>query len=329
LNEDFTNWQEWLVPRIEVEAEAVLRELKRTALEKLSYEHAARRAFEANLFKRWGRALNLLEVAMYVALEAGQMYNEEHRPTAAKETDCQFEVLTRLHARACALASEIYTLLLGGHATGAMARWRALHEVTVVALFIRRHGNATAERYLLHEIVESKRGKDDYEACYVRLGYDPLDMQLTEELESEYRALLHRFGREFGSQYGWAAEVSGVARPTFGGIEQAVGLDHMRAHYRMSSHGIHANPKGIMWNIGLLKGDRVLLAGPSNAGLADPGDCTLISLYQCTVALLTLRPTEDALVSLKVLDRIAKEGGEAFHAIHHEQLSEEGLQEND
>ena len=43
------------------------------------------------------------------------------------------EVQTRLHARACQIAREVLTLLYAGFAEGAMARWRALHELAVLS----------------------------------------------------------------------------------------------------------------------------------------------------------------------------------------------------
>ncbi len=80
----------------------------------------------------------------------------------AKEGDFVFDVVIRLHARACQIASEVLKLLKSGFADGAHARWRSLHEVAVVALFIHKHGNDVAEKYLLHDVVESYRAATQY-----------------------------------------------------------------------------------------------------------------------------------------------------------------------
>jgi hypothetical protein len=43
----------------------------------------------------------------------------------------------------------------GRHGDGAIARWRTLHEIAVIAMCVRDRGDAMAERYLLHSTVES------------------------------------------------------------------------------------------------------------------------------------------------------------------------------
>ena len=85
----------------------------------------------------------------------------------------------------------------------------------------------------------------------------------------------------------------------------------------MSSHGVHANPKGITFNIGVSGRGELLLAGPSNAGLADPGHSACISLSQVTTTLLTLRPDDfDGVTSAKALHHFVREAGEEFIAAH-------------
>ncbi|NJM53745.1 MAG: hypothetical protein HC846_10380 [Blastocatellia bacterium] len=69
-----------------------------------------------------------------------------------------FEVLLSLYARACLVSSEILVLLKAGFPDGSHARWRTLHEIAVVAMFIEKHGKEVAERYLLHEYVEDYKG---------------------------------------------------------------------------------------------------------------------------------------------------------------------------
>lgn len=81
----------------------------------------------------------------------------------------------------------------------------------------------------------------------------------------------------------------------------------------MASHNVHANPKGVLFKLGL-QGctDDILLAGPSNAGLADPGHLTAISLTQVTTTLLTTRPNLDRLVASRILLKLTDEIGETF-----------------
>jgi hypothetical protein len=112
------------------------------------------------------------------------------------------------------------------------------------------------------------------------------------------------------------AHALGMRRPNFRDIEKAARIDHLRAHYRMASHPVHANPKGVLFKLGLLRHEKeVLLTGPSSAGLADPGQCSAISLYQVTVTLGLLEPSLDNLVVLRILERLTDEAKEAFHEV--------------
>ncbi len=299
-------------------ATALTAELLRTAPQMLAQQRMDQFTFEERLFEHWGKALDLFQTTLVVAREAGESFNEQQRPRAAKEQDFMFEVLTRLHARACLTASEVGVLLRSGYADAAMSRWRTLHEITVVASFIKQHGGETAERYLLHEIVESCKAAEQYERYRERLGFDPLTPDELPRLRAQREGLRERFGEAFDRDYGWAAEALDGHSPNISEIEQAVGLDHMRPYYRMASYGVHSNPKGIKFSLGLGNhpSQMILLAGPSNAGLCDPGHATVISLTNCTVTLLTQIPTFDALVICQTLLELTEATGLAFLDAH-------------
>ena len=301
---------------VEKTSRLMLKRLKRNAPHMLKDRRGHRRAFETRLAKKWGRALDPLDMFREIALEAGEDFNNEFRPEAAATKDFVFEVLTRLHARACQIASEILTLLRSGHADGAHARWRSLHEIAVIGLFIKSHGNELAERYILHDAIESYRAASLYQEHYATLGDEPPSEEEVAGIRSAYESLKSRFGRDYVKEYGWAAAALGKERPTFMDIEKAVGLRHLRPYYKLASHNVHANPKGAFFKLGLLPDHKILLAGPSDLGLADPGHGTAISLAQITIALLTLRPNMDRLVICQVLLRLEDEIGNAFLAAH-------------
>ena len=312
-----------VVSSLEEAADALLAELKLKMPQMLIEEWKVQADFEERLYQRWQKGLDLFETILKISVEAGDTFNQKHRPQAAKENDLVFEVLTRLHARACLTASEVKVLLKSGHASGALARQRTLHELAVVAYFICEHGNEVAESYLLHEVVESKKAADQYEKYCIRLGYESLDPNEIADLRIQYDALCKRFGETFKTTYGWAAQALNKKQPTIEDVERAVQLDHMRPNYRMASHGIHPNPKGIAFDLGNIDPQKVMLAGPSNAGLADPGHATLISLLQCTAVLLGTRPDIETPIVLPVLNRLVDEAGQAFLEAHNLLISEE------
>lgn len=215
--------------------------------------------------------------------------------------DYVFEALGRLSARACRIAEEVLVLLKAGYGQGALARWRALHEVAIVADVIAEYGDECAERYFAHEGVESWRAMQEYQEHAAALGQEPYSDEEVESARQQYEALLERYGRSFAGPYGWAQEAVAAkdaryARRdvTFSALEASVGTPHMRPYYRMASHGVHANPKGVTWTPDLLPTDRalVLLTGPSPAGLADPGHSTLASLTRVTATRLASKRGE-------------------------------------
>lgn len=273
-------------------------------------------SFQRRLDRRWGVPLGLLRMLLTISREYGASVNQELRDASTTGARHLVEVLTRLHARACQVVDEILVLLTAGFADGAMARSRTLHEIAVIALFIGEHGEELAERYVLHQHVESKRAVQDYVACQARLGYEPLEDSEIAAAERSYDAVMAQFDHPFRTPYGWAAQQLGNNNPSFSDIERAVGIDHFRAHYRMASHNVHANPKGIFFKLGLLEESDLLLAGPSNAGLAVPGHSAAISLVQTSTPLGLLRPTLDNIIALRIMVELEGEIGRTFGDAH-------------
>ena len=279
-----------------------------------------REGFEKRLRKRWKHPLDLLDLFVYLSIEAGSEYGRKLRNEAVAVDNTLFEALTRLHAKACQASGEVLTLLRSGYADGAHARWRSIHEIAVVANFIGAHGRELAEQYLLHETIQQHKLAGRYRESFERLNLEPPDEVNYRNLSATRQNLKLRFGKAFDNEYGWASSTLGKESPTFSDIEQCVHLDHLRPYYRMASDNVHANSHGIYSRLGLhsTQEDSVALAGPSDRGLANPGHLTAISLLQVTTVLLTIEPIFDCLVILKALSKLTDEVGEAFINVHRE-----------
>ena len=296
----------------------ILADLKRKWRAESRRQRRELAGFRKRLDERWKLPLEGLRMLLTISQELGDSVTQEIRqsPDASKRKHL-IDVMLRSHARACQITGEIICLLEGGFADGAMARWRTLHEVAIVAFFVAAHGEDLAERYVLHNAVESKRAAASYEKCHQRLGYEPLEQSEVKAVQSLYDAVIARFGPDYGKgNCGWAAHHLKKAKPTFSDIERAAGIDHLRAHYRMASHNVHANPKGVFFKLGLLDESQVLLAGPSNAGLADPGHGAALSLTHVSAELVMLQPTLDHNVALRIIALLVEEIGEAFGQAH-------------
>lgn len=272
--------------------------------------------FRNRLNQRWRTGISKLRMLVTMARELGDNINRDARQNPRSSVTALVDVLTRLHARSCQVAEEVIVLLETGFANGAMARWRTMHEIFVTAAFISEHGDSCAKRYRDHQIVESHKGAQEYEAVYVRLGYDPIPTGEMASIRKEYDNIIRKHGKAFGGQYGWAAQDLNLKHPTFKDIEKAVGIDHLRGHYRMASHGVHANPKGIFFSMTSIFPVEVLLAGASNSGLADAGDGAALSLLMVSSTLLSLSPTFDHQVAIRVMELLREEIGTAFLRAH-------------
>ena len=301
-------------------ASLILASVKKDASSGLKELRRDREGFEKRLSRRWKYPLDLLDLSVALNIEAGTEFNRKFRNEAAGSGDAVFEALTRLHARGCQVSAEVLALLRAGFADGAEARWRSLHEMAVVASLIQEHGQELAERYLLHETIQQYKLASEYQKYYDRLGHVPPSREDFDQLKEQRDELIARFGRVFNDDYGWASSVIGSGRPTMSAIEQHVQLDHMRPYYRMASDNVHANSHGAYFRLGLHSSqqEEVLLAGPSNLGLADPGHSTAISLLQLTTSILATEADIDWVVAMRVLGELTDEVGEAFLKVHQE-----------
>ncbi len=310
-------------------ADGMTAQLTRQIPEMIEQERTFQAAFEQRLYQRWQKALDLFDATVILTREAGERFFKKYRELAVKERPTLIEALVRIHVRSCQTAAAISVLLKSGFARDALARQRTLHELAVIALLLKNHGVPLAERFLLHERIETAVAAEQYELTYARLGEAPPNPANLAALREERTRLCTRFGEDFKNHYGWASQVIGVKKPKFEDLEKAVKLDHLRPYYRMAGYGVHATAKGMVFDIGTIQslagGPRGLLAGASNAGLADPGHGSLLSLNQCTIALLTSRSDMEALASQRMLQSFVDEAGQAFLNIHREQVQEEKL----
>jgi hypothetical protein len=298
-------------------AEVFVKELRHRLRSRVKAGVKERRRFEKRRVKLWKKPFELLEFFLLVVIELAARFNDHYRETAAKEDDLVFEVLTRLHARACQVGSEVMVLMRSGFADGAHARWRTLHEIAVVSIFIAKHGKEVAERYVDHDIIESYKSAVQHQTHCEALHYSPVPDEQFEQIKTDYENAVKHYGSAFKGDYGWASSVLGKERPVFTDIEASVELEKWRPSYKMASRSVHANIRGITKSLGLPPGeDRVLLAGASDIGFADPAHGTAISLLQITTTLLTSKPNIDAIIYCAVLKKLEEELGQEFLKTH-------------
>jgi hypothetical protein len=297
-------------------ADLILTDLNRRSGKEVKQIRGERKAFAKRVRSRWSKAIDLFELYLALCAEAGAGFNKHYRRRAAKKNDFVFDVLTRLLARGCQVGLEVLTLLEAGLADGAHARWRTLHEIACVAVFIKEHDQDVAERYLLHDVVESYKGANQYQQWCQELHHKRLPKRTMDKLLRNYDIAKQQFGKAFCSDYGWAAAALGRDRPRFSDIEKDVGLEKLRPYYKLASHNVHAGARGISFKLGLPGHTSAMLAGGSDAGLADPGHGAAISLLQITTTLILSEPTIDSLTRCAVLTKLERRIGDEFLKAH-------------
>lgn len=276
----------------------------------LAYSRGEEAAFQARLRVRWQHAFDLFELAFTEGQRLGHDINEEQRPQAVIDNDLVFETLAILHARAALITSEVYILLRSGHPIGAFARWRSLYELLVVSRLVREHGADLAERFLLHEHVQRWMAVENYQKHAAALGEELLSEQYVEELNRGVEKLRAKYGDRYCKPYGWARSLIPNGKINIDELAKHAKLDHLRPYYGLASDGIHPDIKGLHRTT-FTMGENLLLAGPTNYGLADPGQWTLWAFSECTSVFASLKPSPEndaALVRLSLLvSRASKE----------------------
>lgn len=231
----------------------------------------------------WEDALDQLRMLQVMAVEEAQAEGLRIRKSRAKRNLAKRDVQFRLHVRICQVGDEILTLLENGFADGAMARWRTLHELVVVALLIYDHDDDLAQRYLDHEYVEAWRAAVMYQNVRVPSGDKPYSAKQMAAFTADREAMLVKYGKSFGGDWGWAAHHLKVKAPAFGDLEAAAGRVGLRSHYKMASYNVHAGPKGIAFRHGAGDNQDANLAGRSMYGLEEPGCNTAFALAQAAI----------------------------------------------
>ena len=298
-------------------SETLLNEWKLQASEVLVEQQSERVKFNKRVREVWGEAIDRLNMLINVCMEEGARFNDDFREEPAQTNDFVFDALTRLHARGCQVGFEILTLLKNGFADGAHARWRTLHELAVVAMFLAEHGQAVAQRYLEHSGIANYVEAKEYQRYCDALGYPPLSGEELQQVKMLRDSLVKKYGVDFNRDYGWAASVLPKTKLTFAGLEKSIRLDHLRPFYKMANINVHAGSKGGYFRIGSPpQSDNLLLVGSSLFGLDDPGQNAAISIHQLTVTLLFLKPNLDRVAFAQAIQLLVDEICEVFIEVH-------------
>ena len=306
---------------IRVSAEAAAEEAATALFDKLLSEAegvnesalAESVALSESIANTWSEPLKLLQIIIKITEEISHDYHA--RNDLYVENSAVVDVLVRIHATAVRVSREVFTLLRYGYPDGALARWRTLHELAVIAAFLSDHGDDVAEKYINHQIVDIYKSAIQEKALNISPESVSEAEDVIEEVQVPYDKLLEQYGKEYRYDYGWAAGVLGVKKITFREIESHVEMKLFRAAYKSASSYVHSGPAGVFDSQGLLPGDNYFLSGQSNIGLGWPARNTIASLSILSTTLLSHGATVDSIIAGKLISKLSDEAYESFKAV--------------
>ena len=321
-NFDTEEFQEVISSYLDNTSDEFLKDLLPEEMEHLTQFRLDQDHLKLKIRKFWGEALDLLEILYLISYEIGSNFNREEQKNPEINQDFVFIALTHLHGKACQTFFEIIILLENGFASGANARWRTLDEIAVIAFFLRKHDQTIAKRYLDHSYIDSYKAMIQLNDYAERLGYEKYTNEEIQNLHDTCLKLENDYGKEFKNKYGWASPViltkSGEPNynPDFSTLKNDVKLEHLKPYYKMASYAVHADSKGILFNISYLPEERIIPSGSSIFGLADPGQLAAISLIHVNTALLVSKPTVLRMTFLVAMQKLLKDIKNAFSKSH-------------
>ena len=211
-------------------------------------------------------------------------------------------MVAALHEKGCAVGTEIFILLRAGLADGALARWRSLYEIELIASFIAVHDEEIAERYLNHAAIKNWEWflslQEALKTMPVPAGAVPEmdDTNFIARYKQERDEVVRRYGTKFKYEYGWAADVVGTAKragPNRSDLERALGRESMASLYKSASYQVHPMANAVIG-----------FAGRGTQDLALPGIMAAIALRDLTHTFIASGTTVEP--SPEVMERIDK-----------------------
>lgn len=297
-------------------ADLLLKRLKLMAVGRLENAKETEREFEAAVLQTWRTPLDLMNLLLYLCLEVNSDFVTE-RGSKTSNKNYVRTVLAKEQIKACLVFNQILHLLKNGFPSGALLHWKALHEITCVSYFILKYKEDLAKRFLDYEVVERYFQAEAIMKHQKTIGSETLSEIEFEELKKEFSRTEKTYGKDFVKKanypYGWVPHEILKTR-SLKEIEKTVNLDMFKSFYDLASYNFYAGPEGLIFK----PVTAFVHLGPSNYGLADPGQVAAISLGQVTSCLLRSECNIRRLIIVEVLRNLVDEISVAFSEIKEE-----------
>ncbi|WP_041977892.1 DUF5677 domain-containing protein [Ectopseudomonas mendocina] len=271
-------------------AEFIGDRISEQAIEHSLYLRKAHSERAEKVQRMWGKPIEQLDLLRHIVLE----WNHTavlHRKGAYSKPNTSF-ALSKLVARAYEVVGEIITLARAGYADGALARWRSLHEICVITMFLATRSDKCAQMYLSHHWVEELRLLDTDRASGTARATNAYNDRYIYDLRRQKDAMVAKFGAAFSKDFGWASVELGRAKTTFRDLESHVGLETLRRGYQEANSTVHGGALATLTRVSLGPGNVDGAVIPPAYGCEVAANYTTASLSMM-IAELCLE-TEDA-----------------------------------
>ncbi|KKC55567.1 hypothetical protein OA45_01792 [Bacillus sp. UMTAT18] len=225
--------------------------------------------FNNRLAQHYGLEFYYLELLEILSRELGELFSKKINDNQEKALA---DFLFHQHIRACSIYSEIIYLIKGGFGTGAITRFRSLHELAVISEFVVQNGEEAAESYFDYLPVMQMKDLMFQE----RLVGESLDDEtVKKELRVHLREITEKRGKDFTnlkerSDYIWAKKyLKNGQNASFNQIRKSINRQHGLKPYKIASNNIHSAPKSIVSSLSTSSG--AFGSGASNIGISLAG----------------------------------------------------------
>lgn len=281
---------------------------KENAAENLAIIREDIKGFEERNFSRWKPAFDHLEMLWHVAQELGELQGRDVQQRNDEDNNATMAALAHVFPKSLLVVQEIICLLKGGFPDGALTRWRSLHELSVTAMYIAKHGDSAASQYLLSFHFSARRAAHQMNKYSDRSGLGGFTAEEIQEFDERCAMAERVLGREIDKDKNGEWPKITVSHPTFAHVEESVGMDHWRSWYKWASSYTHANHRPADKSLGLAETTvPINLVGASNSGFVDPFQLTALSLAQLVETYLSHSINLDRIVHIDVFHDLANE----------------------
>lgn len=267
-------------------------------------------------------AFDYLEIVLDLNRFLGKKFLKYFENNINPDDKLKLSITFRLHARACQVGTEVKELLSAGYADGAHARWRTLHEISVIFLFLMENNAELSQMYFDYQAVEKLRRAKSYLKHHEKINWKPLETDELEFLQNRVKEMKVKYGNDFSDKLGWTKNIINNSRNRhFSTIEEIVGLDYLRPFYSWASENVHAGVDSITTRMGLpevINTSYQMFQSPTMIGLTDPAQFTAHSLNLMSTALLSIHDTTENTFIKMMLSNYKNKMTESFMQVQNE-----------